>query len=224
MTGARKGDRPWVGEPLPRGRHKLGADIVRASQRERLIRAMLETVAERGYEATTVPEVVARARVSRNAFYEFFSDKTSCFIAACDEEASELLGVVLAFGSERSWTDALRKGTRAYLDWWAKRPAFARAYFIGLPMAGEPAVAQRQRGYERFGTVFVELGNRAREEQPALPPMPEIVSRFLILAITELVADEVRADRTERLPELEPEIVTIAARLLADDRTAELLV
>ena len=57
-----------MGEPLPRGRHKLGAEAVRASQRERLIRAMLETVAERGYEATTVPEVVARARVSRNAF------------------------------------------------------------------------------------------------------------------------------------------------------------
>ena len=71
-----------MGEPLPRGRHKLGADTVRASQRERLIRAMLETVAEQGYEATTVPRVVARARVSRNAFYEFFDDKTSCFIAA----------------------------------------------------------------------------------------------------------------------------------------------
>lgn len=185
---------------------------------------MLETVAERGYEATTVPEVVARARVSRNAFYEFFSDKTSCFIAACDEEASELLGVVLAFASEPSWTEALSKGTRAYLDWWAQRPAFARAYFIGLPVAGEPAVAQRERGYERFRAVFRELANRAREEQPGLPPVPEIVSRVLVLAITELVAEEVRAGRTEQLPELERGIVVIAAKLLADDRTAELLV
>ena len=81
----------WQGEPLPRGRHKLAPDDVRASQRERLVRAMLETVAERGYEATTVPDVVARARVSRNAFYEFFDDKIDCFIAACDDAAAEML-------------------------------------------------------------------------------------------------------------------------------------
>jgi AcrR family transcriptional regulator len=187
---------------------------VRASQRERLIRAMLETVAEKGYEATTVPEVVARARVSRNAFYEFFADKTGCFIAACDEEASELLGVVAAAATSPAWTDALRAGTRAYLDWWASRPAFARAYFIGLPVAGEPAVAQRERNYARFQQVFVELGRRARAEQPELPPLPAIVPRILVLAITELVAEEVRAGRVERLAALEDDVVRVAATLL----------
>lgn len=205
----------WVGEPLPRGRHKLDPGTVRASQRERLIRAMLETVAERGYEATTVPDVVARARVSRNAFYEFFSDKTNCFIAACDEEAADLLEVVLRFASARSWSVALRQGTRAYLAWWAQRPAFARAYFIGLPAAGEPAVAQRERGYARFRDVFQELGRQARTEQRGLAPLPEIAPRALVLAITELVAEEVRAGRTESLPALEDDVVLIAIKLLA---------
>jgi AcrR family transcriptional regulator len=175
---------------------------------------MLETVAERGYEATTVPEVVARARVSRNAFYEFFADKTSCFIAACDEEASELLGVVVAAAAAPAWTDALRAGTRAYLDWWSRRPAFARAYFIGLPMAGEPAAAQRERGYARFRQVFIELGRRARAEEPGLAPLPEVVPRILVLAITELVAEEVQAGRIRRLPALEEDIVAVAATLL----------
>ena len=32
-----------------------------------------------------VDQVVARARVSRNAFYELWRDKTDCFIALCDE-------------------------------------------------------------------------------------------------------------------------------------------
>src|SRR2546428_6728494 len=92
--------KPWRGEPLPRGRHKLAPDDVRASQRERLVRAMLETVAERGYEGTTVPDVVARARVSRNAFYEHFDDKTDCFIAACDEAAPDMLDRLLPLGAE----------------------------------------------------------------------------------------------------------------------------
>lgn len=215
-TGERRGRSAWVGEPLPRGRHKLDPGVVRASQRERLIRAILETVAEQGYEATTVPEVVARARVSRNAFYEFFADKTNCFIAACDEEASELLGVVLESASASSWTDALRQGTRAYLTWWAERPAFARAYFIGLPMAGDPAVAQRARGYARFRDVFRELGRRARTEQPALAPLAEVAPRALVLAITELVAEEVRAGRIDGLPALEDDVVLVATKLLAD--------
>lgn len=211
---------PWRGEPLPRGRHKLATEVVRASQRERLIRAMLETVAESGYEATTVPQVVARARVSRNAFYEFFADKTECFIAACDEEADELLSALLAFAAEADWVQMMRLGVGAYLRWWAGRPALARAYFIGLPAAGERAMAQRERAYARFRRLFVAIGQRARSEQPGLPPLDEFIPRLLVLAITELVAEEVRAGRTEQIPELEDRIAFTAIKLLADDETA----
>ncbi|HUE26310.1 MAG TPA: TetR/AcrR family transcriptional regulator [Solirubrobacteraceae bacterium] len=212
--------REWRGEPLPRGRHKLAAGTVRASQRERLIRAMLETVARLGYEATTVPEVVATARVSRNSFYEFFSDKTDCFIAACDEQATELLRLVVASGGETDWIETMRLGVRSYLGWWASRPAFSRAYFTGLPAAGERAIEQRERAYELFAQMFAEVGRRARAQQPSLPSLPDRVPMMLVLAITELVAAEVRGGRTERLPELERDLVFVAVKLLADDDTA----
>jgi AcrR family transcriptional regulator len=210
----------WRGEPLPRGRHKLAPDDVRASQRERLVRAMVETVAERSYEATTVPDVVARARVSRNAFYEFFEDKTDCFIAACDAAAADMLDALLSLVSERDWVQALRCGMRDYLAWWSERPAFARAYFIGLPSAGERAITQRDRQYTFFRAMFADLGRRARAEQPDLPPLSELVPRVLVLSITELVAEEVRRGRTDRLNELGPELAVLAIRLLADDETA----
>ena len=215
-------DNAWRGEPLPRGRHKLATEVVRASQRERLIRAMLETVAESGYEATTVPQVVARARVSRNAFYEFFADKTDCFIAACDEEVTdELLGALLAFAAEPDWVQMMRRGVGAYLQWWAGRPALSRAYFIGLPAAGERAIAQRERAYARFRRLFMAAGQRARSEQPGLAPLDQFIPRLLVLAITELVAQEVRAGRTEQLPELEDRLAFTAIKLLADDEAAE---
>jgi hypothetical protein len=41
------------------------------------------------------------------------------------------------------------------------------------------------------------------------------------VAITELVAEEVRAGRTSRLTDLSDEIALLAIRLLADDATAE---
>lgn len=210
----------WRGEPLPRGRHKLSPEVVRASQRERLVRAMVESVAERGYAATTVPEVVATARVSRNAFYDHFSDKTECFIAACDEEAGLLLDALLDFVSEPDWVEALRGGLRAYLAWWRDRPAFSRAYFLELPSAGPRAIEQRERAYERFREMWRALGARARAEQPELPPLRDIVPRVLTSAITELVAEEVREGRTERLDRLHGDLLELMVRLLADDATA----
>src|SRR5260221_4802254 len=94
---------PWRGEPLPRGRHKLAAGTVRASQRERLLRAIVECVARDGFDATTVPGVVSTARVSSNAFYDFFTDKTDCFRQACDRVADELLGELVALVAEPDW-------------------------------------------------------------------------------------------------------------------------
>lgn len=221
MAGpTQNGDGAWRGEPLPRGRHKLSARAVRASQRQRLIRAMLETVGDRGYDATTVPAVVARARVSRNAFYELFADKTDCFVAACDEAATELLTTVMAAANEPDWMSSMRRGTRDYLRWWQDRPRFARAYFIGLPMAGEPATTQRERAYARFRAIFAALGERAREEQPGLGPLPELVPQILVLSVTELIAEEVRAGRGEDLLRLEEQILFIATKLLADEETA----
>jgi AcrR family transcriptional regulator len=210
----------WRGEPLPRGRHKLDAQTVRSSQRERLIRAMLETVARRGWEAMTVPEVVATARVARNSFYEFFSDKADCFLAACDEEATDLLRAVQAFIDEPDWLENMRLAVRAYLRWWAQRPQFARAYLIGLPAAGERAIEQRERTYELFAENFAQAGRRARAEQPSLPPLPAVVPMVLVRAITEMVAAEVRAGRTDRLGDLEDDLIFIAVKLLADDATA----
>jgi AcrR family transcriptional regulator len=181
---------------------------------------MLEVVAEHGYEATTVSQVVTAARVSRNAFYEFFTDKTDCFLTLTAELGDELLDAVVAMALAPSWIEALRRGTEAYLAWWQDHEVFARAYFSGVAVQSPRALAQRRATYERFAAMFRELGRRAREEQPELRPLPDVVPRVLVFAITELVADEIRADRADRLSTLQPELFGLIVRLLADDPTA----
>jgi AcrR family transcriptional regulator len=210
----------WQGEPLPRGRHKLDIAEVRASQRGRIARAMLEVVAEHGYEAATVAQVVAAARVSRNAFYEFFTDKTDCFLTLTGELGTELLEAVAQANEEPRWLDALRRGMEIYLAWWRDHEFFARAYFSGLAELGPRALEQRRETYERFETVFRVLGHRARDEQPDLPALPAIVPRVLVLAITELIADEVRSGRAAELDGLRDELILLTVRLVADDATA----
>jgi AcrR family transcriptional regulator len=182
---------------------------------------MLECVGRYGYEATTVPQVVATARVSRNAYYDFFGDKADCFIAVCDEAAQELLAELVALVDEEDWIQAMRAGAHRYLRWWQERRTLARAYFLSLPTVGERAIRQRERQYDAFRAVFADLGRRARAEQPELAPLDELVPRVLVLAITELVAEEVRAKRTSRLTDLSDQLALLAIRLLADDATAD---
>ena len=55
---------------LPRHRHALPRDTVRASQIVRILLATAEVVAERGYAATSVAQIVKRAGVSTRTFYE----------------------------------------------------------------------------------------------------------------------------------------------------------
>ena len=85
-TGPRAASRSPPASPsrLPSGRHGLTRDVVVASQRTRLVDAMAQIVAEKGYPATTVADVVERAGVSRRTFYEQFADKEACFLAAYD--------------------------------------------------------------------------------------------------------------------------------------------
>jgi AcrR family transcriptional regulator len=199
--------------PLPRGRHNLPLSVVRASQRERLLHAMLESVAARGYEATTVPLVVAAAKVSRNAFYALFADKADCFLALCDELAGEVLDDI-SQPTEDTWLAALRTGTGRYLRWWQERPAFSRTYFVELPSAGARAVAQRDRQYAEFRTMFDGLAAWARAQQPGLPPLGPLATRVIVLAVTELVAEEVRAGRTDRLTALEEDVVNLIVLML----------
>jgi AcrR family transcriptional regulator len=202
-------------EPLPRGRHNLSREDVRESQRRRLIQAMLDQVAEKGYPATTVGDVVAAARCSRNAFYDLFEDKEACYIAAADETGAEMLAALISGATEQdSWLDALREGTRSYLRWWVDHPRYAAAYLIDLPTAGRRALDQRDRVYAGFAEMFAGLGARARAEQPLLPALPPLAPRMLVMAITELIAQEVRNGRLEKLPDLEDMLVRFVVKAL----------
>jgi AcrR family transcriptional regulator len=206
--------------PLPRGRHRLTAADVRSSQRARLLAAMLECVGEEGYAATTVPRVVARAKVSRNAFYELFNDKLDCFRALCDELADEIIAQLLPTG-ETDWITALRQGTRRYLEWWQNRPSWSRTYLVEAPAAGPFAVAHRQEQYLRFQELFEGLAQWARAEQPELPPLWPLATRVIVYSVTDLVAEQVAAgNMTDLVGALEDDLVYLLLLLLADEATA----
>jgi AcrR family transcriptional regulator len=204
-----------VPRPLPRGPHNLARDDVLASQRARMLDAMAETVAEKGYAATTVGDVVAGAGVSRKTFYEHFRDKDECFLAAFDSGVDALLSAIAAAEPEEPTRMGLvRVRVRAYLVALAARPAFARTFLIEVFAAGPEALERRQRVHARFEQFLRGLHAEARKEFPDIPRVDDTVWVAAVGAVNEVVSQRVREGRTEELPELEDTLVEIQAALL----------
>jgi AcrR family transcriptional regulator len=186
-----------------------------ASQRGRLLEAMAQVVAEKGYAATTVADVIGRAGVSRKTFYEQFRDKEDCFLAAYDVGVELLLGALRNHGDERQ--DLLTRArlrTRAYLETLASEPAFARTFLIEVAAAGPAALARREAVHDRFAALLREQLDAARAQIPELPEPPEEVYLAAVGATDLVVSRLVARGRIAELPLLEDAVLHIQLSLL----------
>jgi AcrR family transcriptional regulator len=200
---------------LPSGRHGLSREAVVASQRARLIEAMAQVVAEKGYPATTVADVVERAGVSRRTFYEQFADKEACFLAAYDVGLCAILGrIVEAVEADpgSGWRARARAGVEAFLALLASEPAFAQALQVEILTAGPAALDRRAGMLAMFSNVWRNVRERARVEEPTLPPLPDEAFPVLVAGFEELIRDCIRTRGPAALPELaDPILRTVFA-------------
>jgi AcrR family transcriptional regulator len=200
---------------LPSGRHGLAREVVAASQRTRLIDAMAQMVAEKGYPATTVADVVERAGVSRRTFYEQFDDKEACFLAAYDAGLAAVLcriGEAVEVNPAAPWRERARAGVESFLALLASEPAFAQALQVEILTAGPAALDRRTGMLVMFGGIWRNVHERARAEEPALPPLPDEVFTILSAGLEELIRECIRTRGPAALPELaDPILRTVFA-------------
>jgi AcrR family transcriptional regulator len=207
--------------PLPRGPHRLAREQVLESQRGRMLEAIAQAVAAKGYAATTVGDVVGGAGVSRKTFYEHFVDKEECFLAAWDTGVDVLFdSIARAQRDAEGSMERIRLGLRAYLHTLADEPAFARTFLIEVVAAGPEAEGRRAEVHARFADLLVASHAQARRELDGLPEVPEPLFRAAVGAINELVSDYVRSGRTADLPELEDTILHLELVLFAGHEVA----
>jgi AcrR family transcriptional regulator len=209
-----------AGKPgLPRGRSRLPAPAVHASQRERLLKAAVAAVAQKGYPAVTVADIVRRAKVSRAAFYIHFRSKEDCFLAATRRGGQLLFDHVAE--AARSMPDGaldedcLRAGCRAFLRFLANEPAFTRVFYIEMPVAGPHAVERLHAAGSRFTEINMKWHRRALARHPDWPAVPDEAYQALAGASAELVRSWVSAGKTEALGELEDVLVALHLAVLA---------
>jgi AcrR family transcriptional regulator len=178
-------------------------DLGERAQRQRIIDAMTECCAEKTYAATTISDIVSRARISRTTFYKHFADKRACFEAAIDRCVAELAEVASSAhsGSDEP-ADATRKAAAAVLDCLSARPGLAQL-LSGDAIAVDPAVIER---YRRATIPALEAlwGRNGSDPQPHLDP------RLSFGQAQVLLLNQIATGKTNQLPQLLPEIVYLA--------------
>ncbi len=118
------------------------------SQRERLFGALVAISSEKGYEATTVAELVKLAGVSRAAFYGHFKDKEQLLLATVEALTEPTVRVIEQAEDAPTGEAKVRQAIEALLGLMAEQPAAAKLACIELYAAG-PAGKRRWTGRSR---------------------------------------------------------------------------
>jgi AcrR family transcriptional regulator len=184
-------------------------------QRGRMLRAIAAVMAERGYAATTVADVLERAGVSRETFYQQFSSKQDCFLAAYELASGRVLAELERQAkSEGTPLERLDRTIGAYLDALADEPAFARLFMVEVYCAGEEVLARRTDIQRRFTKLVIDgLGARGRPERFACEAL---VAAVITLVTTRLTARDVKGLRALRKP-----LVDLVGQALAHRASAD---
>ena len=185
----------------------VGPLLTERAQRAKLLEAMVQVVAEKGYAAATVADAVRVAKVSRGTFYELFESKQGCLIEAY-RLGVEVLGqrVADAVAEAGSGEDEIRLGMRAYLRALPEEPRFARVHLLEWDALGPEREAAIAHFARRYGKSF-EKGKR---------PVPPDDALFVLSAgIDQLVRARLRAGRD--VTDLEDTLVGCTLRLATEE-------
>lgn len=209
---AASGTLPFVAQrtsPMrpPPGRQQLSREFVVRHQRARILAALADEVAAQGYRAVTVADIVRRAGIARNTFYDNYSSKEECFLAAQDFAVEEALRRVVEAASEvDSWPGRVQAGLDAFLGYVASEPALARTCMVEALSAG-PAALER---YEDSLQSFVPLLRIGRKVAPHGEDLPETLEETIVGGIFWIVYQRLIVGEAERIERLLPELVEFA--------------
>jgi AcrR family transcriptional regulator len=191
---------------LPAGRHGLPHEFVVQNQRERIVTALVDAVAEHGYKATTVADITKAAGVSRRTFYEHFAGKEECFLAAYDMIANHILeSMQAATGVFDDWPQKVKAALATMLRFLSAEPEVARVYAFEPVAAGGEIAARHTASMQGL----IEILKAGRPVHPGEHPLPEVTEETLVGGIHSLIVREIMAGRTEQLEGLLPDLVEL---------------
>lgn len=173
--------------------------------RGRLLEAMVRTAAAKGYEETTIGDVLEAARLPREAFDALFASKEECFLEAYDAVfdvvVARVAGAYESTAGER-WPERVAAALRALVELLVAEADVARMAMVEVSAVGEEARLRYRAALGRF-VPLLEEGRGASSRGAELPAD---TARFAIGGLTSMIFDEVRAGRAAELPRMLPDL------------------
>jgi AcrR family transcriptional regulator len=194
---------------LPRGRHGLSPEFVARNQRDRLITALILTLAEVGYQKTTVSMIGRRAAVSKSDFYKHFDSKDDCFLAAYDYAVDRIRTTVVeacAPVAAADWPGRVQAGVAALLTLLAGEPPLATIVLAEGLRAGRGIYDRYQAAVESF----VPLLRQGAPDPPGTAAVPPATDEAVVGGIAALLSRRVVAGEAEGLTKLLPDVLEFA--------------
>jgi AcrR family transcriptional regulator len=179
----------------------LPREFVAVHKRRRVMDAIAELSAERGYEATSIADIVRRAGVARKTLYDNFDGKEEVFLTALDGAIAEVLGRIEAAceAAGDDWRQRIEAGIAALLAYVAEQPAYARMCVI----EAVSATPQSSERYDEAVQQFIEL---LRRSVPAGSGRPDTVEETLVGGVAWILHQQIRRGEAERALDLLPEL------------------
>lgn len=186
-TGAGRG--PVVPGPTEQ---RAGEQSAGEATRSRLLDAAIAVLAQRGYHAARVDDIVERAGVSHGTFYLYFANKDATVLALAERCAAELGGLVAGLGD----VSPEASGRREVRDWLVDFIEHYRTYGVVIrswvEQSANPELARL--GVDSLGNVSAVLIDRIRETHPAdaatrVTALIALMERFTYLAVNRDLGD-----------------------------------
>jgi AcrR family transcriptional regulator len=196
------GDAETLHDRKLRPGRRLPAEEVARNQRERLFAAMVAVVAEQGYEATRVADLLERSGVSRSAFYEHFDDKQDCLLAAVNAFVGPTIRGIAEANGQPSGEQRARAGLSALIEQIVEQPAASRLCFVEIFAAGPQAVEEIDRATDAC-QAFVSA---TLEETPGREQMPPEVVRATIGGLRKVIHTRLYRGEEAELLDLIPQM------------------
>ena len=158
-------------------------------RRQRIADAALSLFATRGYNITSVDEIVATAKASKSAFYEFFISKEDCFRQLLADEGGALIRDVLASAATgRDHHERLRLGITTFVRSCFERSSVARVLIVESVGLSQDVDAVRYELQGRFGEAVAEEVRHAMAHDPFYADKePQVFGRAVVGAVSDAV-------------------------------------
>jgi AcrR family transcriptional regulator len=173
----------------------VSAMNAKPGQRERILAAMVALASRHGYPAISIAQVSAQAGVSSATFYEQFTDKEDCLLAAYQAAAGKVLERMPPLDSAVDWQDASRTVVRGLLGALQEDPDAGRLMLVEALAGGARVRGQREQMVALFAVRAEEFLKAAPREGKAL----DLPADMLLGAVRSIVSDQLRTHSEDRM-------------------------